>query len=309
MLLSIKNLKKYYATQKAVDDISFDIAPTCLPPSNVEVTETLANGAEVTWDPIDNATNGYEWVVVLDGGDPTVSDDIIASGTSMTNSATIEGEGMESGVDYEVYVSTNCGDVDGESSFSQGVAFTTACVAPTGLTVDEIGLDEVTFSWDAMEASLGYEYIIVLTGEEPIEENYVAIGALGSSSQTSITVEFESYGPNVTFDIYFRIVCDTAFYGEWGMVSFTTPGTTAVGENTIEGFSYYPNPVKEQGLNLMAPQNIDAVIIYNMLGQEVLNLKPNAKNYNVEMSNLQAGTYILKVTVGSTTGTYGIIKE
>lgn len=74
------------------------------------------------------------------------------------------------------------------------------------------------------------------------------------------------------------------------------------------GFTYFPNPVKNT-LNLKAHNNIQNVSIYNMLGQEVVRTSPNSVNNEVDMSSLQAGAYIVRVTINDNTKTIRIIKQ
>ena len=73
-------------------------------------------------------------------------------------------------------------------------------------------------------------------------------------------------------------------------------------------FTYYPNPVKNT-LTLNAQNNIDNVLMYNMLGQEVLRATPNAVNSELNMSNLQDGAYFVKVTIANVTKTIKVIKQ
>ena len=73
-------------------------------------------------------------------------------------------------------------------------------------------------------------------------------------------------------------------------------------------FSYYPNPVKNT-LTLNAQNTIENVTMYNMLGQEVLRATPNAIDSDIDMSNLQTGTYFVKVTIANITKTVRVIKQ
>jgi hypothetical protein len=73
-------------------------------------------------------------------------------------------------------------------------------------------------------------------------------------------------------------------------------------------FKYYPNPVKNT-LTLNAQNSIEQVTMYNMLGQEVLKVTPNAVDSELDMSNLQTGTYFVKVTIANTTETIRVIKQ
>lgn len=73
-------------------------------------------------------------------------------------------------------------------------------------------------------------------------------------------------------------------------------------------FTYYPNPVQNT-LTLNAQNTIENVTMYNMLGQEVLRATPNAVNSELDMSNLQDGTYFVKVNIANTTKTIRVIKQ
>lgn len=78
--------------------------------------------------------------------------------------------------------------------------------------------------------------------------------------------------------------------------------------DTETAFSYYPNPVKNT-LTLNAQNTIEHVAMYNMLGQEVLRATPNTVDSDLDMSNLQTGTYFVKVTIGNVTKTVRVIKQ
>ncbi|WGF92576.1 T9SS type A sorting domain-containing protein [Aequorivita marisscotiae] len=81
-----------------------------------------------------------------------------------------------------------------------------------------------------------------------------------------------------------------------------------VSDNALAGFSYYPNPVTDV-LSLKAASNIEAVSIYNLLGQEVLRSEVGATTSDINLSGITTGAYVLKVTVNGQTGTYKILKN
>jgi hypothetical protein len=81
-----------------------------------------------------------------------------------------------------------------------------------------------------------------------------------------------------------------------------------VADNTIAGFSYYPNPTNGI-LNLKSLDNIEQVSLYNLLGQLVIDNRVNATTSQVDISGLSAGTYLMKVTVNGETGTYKVLKQ
>lgn len=80
------------------------------------------------------------------------------------------------------------------------------------------------------------------------------------------------------------------------------------GFNKANSLSIYPNPVNSQ-LYIKAEDSISSVQIYNMLGQQMCNIKPNYFMGELDMSNFNSGMYLFKVTIGGQTITYKVIKE
>lgn len=60
-------------------------------------------------------------------------------------------------------------------------------------------------------------------------------------------------------------------------------------------FVLYPNPTSAV-LNIESNEMIDAVLIYNLQGQLILE---SQKNDNINVSNLAAGTYLMKINSGN----------
>lgn len=73
-------------------------------------------------------------------------------------------------------------------------------------------------------------------------------------------------------------------------------------------FVAYPNPVKDK-LNLSYSQNIDKVQVSNILGQEVFTKSINATNTEIDLSNLAAGTYLVKVSSNNQVKTIKVVKQ
>lgn len=71
---------------------------------------------------------------------------------------------------------------------------------------------------------------------------------------------------------------------------------------------FYPNPTNNV-LNLRSMRSIENVSIYNLLSKQVLNTNPNATDFELDVSSLTTGTYILKVTINGKVGTYKLMKN
>lgn len=80
------------------------------------------------------------------------------------------------------------------------------------------------------------------------------------------------------------------------------------GDFIKEDFKFSPNPVKGI-LNLSYNQNISDVVVYNLLGQKVMESTINAASTQVDMSGLTNGSYLVKVSSESHTKTIKILKQ
>jgi hypothetical protein len=65
-----------------------------------------------------------------------------------------------------------------------------------------------------------------------------------------------------------------------------------------ESVSFYPNPV-ENKLYISANESITSLIVYNLLGKEIINLKTDNTKIKVKMETFKKGIYLLKATTVS----------
>ena len=84
-------------------------------------------------------------------------------------------------------------------------------------------------------------------------------------------------------------------------------GILGVDDFVTNNFSVYPNPVTDI-LNIRSSSTIDAIIVYDILGKLVLEATPNAISPSVNMSTLNSGSYLVKVTIGDASKIVKIIK-
>lgn len=85
---------------------------------------------------------------------------------------------------------------------------------------------------------------------------------------------------------------------------------TALGINNFESsnFAHYPNPVKDV-LHIAYKSNISSVAIFNLLGQQVIAKSINARESQVDMTNLPNGAYMVKVTADNQVKTIKVLKQ
>ena len=69
----------------------------------------------------------------------------------------------------------------------------------------------------------------------------------------------------------------------------------SIDDNSIDIFRVYPNPTKNIWTVKSNSQNIQSIIIYDILGKQVISLKPNSNNTVIDASNLSDGLYFAKI--------------
>jgi len=82
--------------------------------------------------------------------------------------------------------------------------------------------------------------------------------------------------------------------------------TLSNGKNTIEGFTFGPNPTNGT-LRLKANTNLDQATIYNLLGKELMSVKGSSREMKLDFSNFSSGIYLIKVQSGDASQTVKVI--
>jgi len=109
-----------------------------------------------------------------------------------------------------------------------------------------------------------------------------------------------------------------ALDGESDNASATTPfpigsysnATAGVRDNSIAGFSTYPNPVRGNTLTVTTSStDIKTVNIFNVLGRKVFSQRFSSMTKIMNVSEIASGVYIMKVTEGNNIATKKLIVE
>lgn len=93
----------------------------------------------------------------------------------------------------------------------------------------------------------------------------------------------------------------------WAEVA-PTAASASTKDNTIDGFSAYPNPVNNKRFTITTSSISEKnVKIFNVLGRQVFATKFSSNNKLVDISSLSTGVYILKVQEGSKIATKKLV--
>jgi len=124
---------------------------------------------------------------------------------------------------------------------------------------------------------------------------------------TTFTYDLSAYeGQDVRIAFYSSTTDqNVARLDDFTLDAFSTLGTAT---NTLEGFTLYPTIVKEE-LNFRSQNKVEAITVFNLLGQKVFSGAPNTNNSSINLSKLRPGVYVVKVSAEGKTGSYKIVKE
>lgn len=147
--------------------------------------------------------------------------------------------------------------------------------------------------------------------------NVLVFSQVGTSSDSEKIVAGHNHVLNTNQDGFIRVtgknnkgqLGDGTIIRRTSLTTISCYPSTLSAENFVKNeLKTYPNPVKDI-LNFSLDKEITTVSIYNLLGQEVVSKSVNSNETSINVSDLAAGTYLVKVTSDNEVKTVKIIKQ
>ncbi len=173
--------------------------------------------------------------------------------------------------------------------------------------------------WNGATIDVLRDGLVVLNGVS-LDDDPANDGAFGSltfdiNPGEDITTEFDELG-GFPEEITYRILdVNGVEVGAGDAFTNITSGTitgdcTVLGleDNSFEGFTFFPNPASDV-LNIDSRVAIENIAVFNLLGQKVLEQEIGVTSYQLNISNLAKGSYIMQVTIEGETSPYKVIKR
>ena len=137
--------------------------------------------------------------------------------------------------------------------------------------------------------------------EYAIDQSFTAEPTSASTYSNTASFNATSLMSNTEYVFHIRRICTDSTQSTWDTVSFTTliPSSIDFAKNEELKLQINPNPASDY-LNVQAQNEVN-VVIYNTLGQQVLQVNKAEK---IDISSLAPGLYILKA-VETKTGRSG----
>jgi 3D (Asp-Asp-Asp) domain-containing protein len=311
----------------AIDEFSLVEAPTCPQPSDIAVSNVTDTTADVSWNAALSSQDTFDLEVVPAGSEPTG----VPSIENVTeNPYTITD--LNSETDYDVYVRADCGG--GDESFWIGPASFTTVLTPIIVTESNPSTDNVYCygnsdfkEWLFIKDEDSDEDLKITFNSGVLEEDPLSSDQLlcydGFDESAPLLYDSQVDGDDpsgltITAPsgvIYMTLTSDI-FGSCQGGTEDLEPldfdvylGTLGAEEFDKNNFEFYPNPVDDR-LILQAQSNIEKLSLFNMIGQKVKEFNSiNNTSFEAPMSDLQAGTYLMKVKIEGVSNTFRVIKK
>ena len=202
-----------------VDNISIDLAPSCIKPTALAYSNVAARTAVLSW-----TAGGEEtaWQICLNNDEVNPID-------VNTNPYTLSGLDPETA--YNVKVRANCGGGD-YSEWTNNISFTTtvACPVPTAFTYSNISNTSVTVSWTAGAS----ESLWNLKYKVSTDDEWTEVNAL-----TSPTYTITELTPATSYNVQVQADCEEESVSTWLSGNFTTECDAVVAFPWTENFESY----------------------------------------------------------------------
>ncbi|MBR4535498.1 MAG: fibronectin type III domain-containing protein [Bacteroidales bacterium] len=268
---------------------------TCDMPTNLNATATAYNTANVTWTAGGSETS---WNLQYRTG--------TANWTTLpVNATTYQITGLAAQTTYEVRVQANCGN-NNTSDWTAAVSFTTPaapvdpCDAPTNLQVNSITQTSATMTWTAGGSETSWKVGYKLSSASQWQEATVQTTSYNIEGLTAAS----------TYDVRVKAICSADNQSDFVSTTFTTQ-TVGIDNITLaNSINLMPNPADNYiDLNVNSNVEVKEAVVYNAFGQMIQKVELNNNHTRIDLSDMAAGMYFVRVNSDNVSATKKFIKR
>jgi Ig-like domain CHU_C associated/Secretion system C-terminal sorting domain/Fibronectin type III domain len=181
-------------TYISIDDVSVTLSPLCFEPTDLVISNTTTNTADVSWTASNPApANGYQYYVSTSSTPPNGA--TIPTGSVGAGVTSVTIPGLTASTAYYIWVRGNC-SASAKSVWSLEESFSTDCVTPTILSSvpgSRCGFGTVTLSATPNTGSVINWYSASFGGSILFTGNNFTTPAIGTT--TTYYAESKAFGP------------------------------------------------------------------------------------------------------------------
>jgi hypothetical protein len=168
-----------------------------------------------------------------------------------------------------------------------------SCPPPINIAAISLNENSATIDWEEGIGGLTTNYEIA------VDQSPTLAPTATATAVTNSTYGATGLSNNTQYYAHVRAVCGNAQFSVWDTAAFKTLGNTGIfqtNENSLQ-VNIWPNPATDR-INISSTNAVTAVV-YSIEGKELMQVE-NAKN--IDISELAAGVYVLKIREHSDSG-------
>ena len=277
------------------------IEPTAVtnPASNIEQTTATLNGTITNPDGVTITAKGFEWKATTGGSYTQVA----GTGSGDYFTANLTGLTPNTDYTYKAFITFN-----GTTVYGGEMTFTTLeevepCETPTGLAVVESQDESLTFSWDANDNVIHWNFRYRQQGSD----------TWNSSSSYTNSITITDLVNMVWYEAQVQADCGNGNNSDWSEIVTGYTLTPAVPEYLNRHVILYPNPANDVvnvqcTMNNVQMEGIEVIDVYGKVVRTVV----GANNYSpirINVSGLASGMYFVRVTTEEGVATKTFVKK
>ena len=178
------------------------------------------------------------------------------------------------------------------------------CPEVENFVVDNVTETTADLSWDAALGAISYDWAVFNAGADIEVDLPVAF-----ENTTATTGTAQGLIPGLSYDAYIQTDCggNNNISDVVGPFGFST-ATVGVNDIDVTTFVFAPNPA-DGDVSIVSTIEITTLQIVNMLGQNVLSMTPNSKEFTIDVSGLSSGAYFINAITNGVTTTKKLIRK
>ena len=268
----------------------------CNEPTGLTATATAYNAADVSWTAGGSETT---WNLQYKAASaPNWSSNIAVTATNYQLT------GLTAETAYQVRVQAVCSSTStsdwATANFTTPAEPVEPCNAPTNLQVGSITENTATVTWTPGGSETTWNVQYKLQSASQWQEANV---------QTT-TYLIEGLTANSTYDIRVKAICTADNQSDFVTGTFTTEGVGIDNITLANSISLMPNPA-DNYIELRVNSNVEVkeAVVYNAFGQMIQTIQLTENHARIDLSNMAAGMYFVRVNGEGVMATKKFIKR
>lgn len=123
------------------------------------------------------------------------------------------------------------------------------------------------------------------------------------NTDENIQYGFQFIGPNIGIDAMWD-----ADYAALGGIDIDQNAALSISDQEVSQFKAFPNPT-QNSWTIKTTQIVDEIQIFDVLGKKVIGLIPDAREFDIDASQLPNGIYFARLTSPSGINSIKLVKE